>query len=121
MAYIQFSGNGIQRGLTFGTDNAERMRIDPSGNVGIGNTTPDAKLAITGTANISGNVVIGGVTTLNANVILGTSGLSANGGFGSAGQVLTSSGDTGNVYWSTASGGGGVSTGKAIAMAMIFG
>jgi hypothetical protein len=35
-----------------------------SGNVGIGDTTPDAKLSVTGTANVSGNVVIGG--TLNA-------------------------------------------------------
>ena len=121
MAYIQFSGNGNLQGLSFGTQNAERVRIDSSGNVGIGNTAPDAKLAITGTANISGNVVIGGITTHNANVILGTSGLSANGGFGTAGQVLTSSGATGNVYWSTASGGGGITTGKAIAMALIFG
>ena len=97
MAYIQFSGNGNLQGLSFGTQNAERVRIDSSGNVGIGNTAPDAKLAITGTANISGNVVIGGITTHNANVILGTSGLSANGGFGTAGQVLTSSGVYG--FW----------------------
>ena len=33
--------------------------------------------------------------------------ITANGSNGSAGQVLTSSGATGNVYWSTASGGGG--------------
>jgi hypothetical protein len=75
------------------------------GNVGIGNTAPDAKLTVTGTANISGNVVIGGITTHNANVILGSSGLSANGGFGTAGQVLSSNGTA--TYWSTVSGGGG--------------
>jgi hypothetical protein len=40
------------------------MRITQSGNVGIANTTPDARLAVTGTANVSGNVVIGG--SLNA-------------------------------------------------------
>jgi hypothetical protein len=38
----------------------EAMRIDSGANVGIGNTAPNARLAVTGTANISGNVVIGG-------------------------------------------------------------
>lgn len=92
-----------------------------NGNIGIGTTTPNAKLTVTGTANISGNVVIGGITTLSANLIFSGAGVSANGDFGTSGQVLTSSGTSGNVYWSTPSGGGGVSTGKAIAMAMIFG
>jgi hypothetical protein len=45
--------------------------IDASGNVGIANTSPNAKLAVTGTANISGNVVIGGVLT-SANLTLTT-------------------------------------------------
>jgi hypothetical protein len=42
----------------------ESMRIDAGGNVGIANTAPNARLAVTGTANISGNVVVGG--SLNA-------------------------------------------------------
>jgi len=41
-----------------------------------------------------------GVLTLSANVVLGTTTITANGGVGTAGQVLTS-GATGNVYWST--------------------
>jgi hypothetical protein len=44
----------------------------------------------------------------NANVIIAPgSVLSANGGFGSAGQVLTSNGSVGSPYWSTVSAGGG--------------
>jgi hypothetical protein len=46
-----------------------------------------------------------GITTFSANVVLGSSGLSSNGGFGTAGQVLTSNGSS--TYWSTASGGSG--------------
>lgn len=38
-----------------------------------------------------------GITTFSANVILGSSGLSANGGFGSAGEVLHSNGTA--TYW----------------------
>jgi disulfide oxidoreductase YuzD len=38
-----------------------------------------------------------GITTFSANVVLGSSGLSANGGFGSAGEVLHSNGTA--TYW----------------------
>jgi hypothetical protein len=56
-AYINFFTGG-----TLITN--ERMRITNTGNVGIGTTSPDATLKVTGTANVSGNVVIGG--SLNA-------------------------------------------------------
>jgi len=93
---VQFFANG-----TLATN--EVMRIDAGANVGIGNTNPNAKLQVTGTANISGNVVIGGVTNLTGNLILGSSsvavGLQANGSYGAAGQTLLSNGSA--TYWAT--------------------
>lgn len=99
---LQFFANG-----TLATN--EVMRITAGANVGIGNTAPDAKLAVTGTANISSTLTVGGpfiaqgVSTFNANVVLGSSGLSANGGYGSNGQVLVSNGTA--TYWGTGTSG----------------
>jgi hypothetical protein len=81
--------------ITGGTTSSEiRAVIDGGGNVAIGATTADAKLKVSGTANISG------LTTFSSNVVLSTtSALIANGTAGSAGQLLTSNATT--VYWST--------------------
>lgn len=50
--------------LNVWANGATRMFVAANGNIGISNTTPDASLTITGTANISGNVVIGGSTRI---------------------------------------------------------
>lgn len=47
--------------LTFSTASTERMRIDATGNVGIGITNPTSRLHVIGTANITGNIISNGV------------------------------------------------------------
>ena len=46
-----FVWNYENTNLRFGTNNSERMRIDSSGNVGIGTTSPDGLLSIKGTTD----------------------------------------------------------------------
>jgi hypothetical protein len=56
-------GTGIKLYSSSISGTQSGIDIDANGNVGIGNTAPNARLAVTGTANISGNVVIGGSLT----------------------------------------------------------
>lgn len=62
IGYVQADGAGTQ--LVFGTANLERIRIDASGNVGIGTTAPTTwgKLAVVG-ASSGGQVVASIVNT----------------------------------------------------------
>ena len=61
--YINFFANGTLA-------NNEVMRITSGANVGIGNTNPNAKLQVTGTANVSGNVYLGNILTVTGNTTI---------------------------------------------------
>jgi len=56
--YIWFRGIESTSYIRFETNDKDRMRIDPSGKVGIGTTNPQQKLNVVGNANITGEVDI---------------------------------------------------------------
>jgi hypothetical protein len=107
------NGSGIQANGTWGTA-GQALLTAGDGTDYWGN--------ITASINTAAQYTWSNTQTFNANVTL-TTPLIANGSPGTAAYVLTSNGATGAPYWAAASGGSsnGVSTGKAIAMAMIFG
>ena len=54
---LNIYNNSANRGIIFGTNETERVRIASNGNFGIGTDNPDAKLHIRGTTNAGGILV----------------------------------------------------------------
>ena len=99
-------------------------RIDARLSGGTGVTYSSGVIAIGQAVGTTSNVTFQNVSTTSLTVT-GTSNLNNVGNVtilgGTSGQVLTTNG-AGGLSWTTVSGGGGgITTGKAIAMAMIFG
>ncbi len=89
--------------IAFSTAGSERMRINSSGNIGIGTTTPTALLDVNGTASISGALKLYGTPTIQS----------------TANQTLTLGGDTtGNITLSPLNNTGGVGINRAAQYAL---
>jgi len=75
--YVQYANNGDY--MRFATNAAERMRIDSSGNVGIGTSSPATKLHVSGNMTLAdyGNI---GATNNNAGISLTGGNTTNNGG-----------------------------------------
>jgi hypothetical protein len=71
-------GNPTSNPVTFFTANTERMRIDSSGNVGIGTSSPAGNLQISGSGDRS--LLVTGGTSGTVSVQLGDSGAAGQGG-----------------------------------------
>jgi hypothetical protein len=60
-----YGSQAVASGYVFSTVNGERMRIDTLGNVGIGTSSPGAKLDVNGTAYLRSTVYLGSSVTQN--------------------------------------------------------
>jgi hypothetical protein len=92
------NGTGGYPYMTFYTGGSERARIDTSGNVGIANTAPLDKLAVTGTAYISSNITGGNILT--AGIVSATGNITGSYILGNGSQltgIVTSSYGNSNV------------------------
>ena len=57
---LPFVGSQSNHDFTIRTNNGEKVRITSGGNIGIGTTTPDAKLDVNGDIKLSGDIISDG-------------------------------------------------------------
>jgi hypothetical protein len=69
--YTYLVSIGASDPLLFGVAGTERMRLDTSGNLGIGSTIPTQKLDVAGNVNVSGTVVMSSAFTMRNRLING--------------------------------------------------
>jgi hypothetical protein len=101
--YIDYL-NGGSASIAFGQSTSEFMRIDITGNVGIGTTTPSQKLDVVGSVNVSGTLQLSGSTSgfvaFQAPAAPTSHTYTLPAVTGTSGQVLTTNG-AGVLSWTT--------------------
>ena len=70
-AGLGISGTFSNTAMAFFSNSSERMRIDTSGNIGIGTSSPAYKLDVRGTANVGALTISGTVTTSSLTLTAG--------------------------------------------------
>ena len=117
------SGGSIEFYTHNGTSVGQRLRIASDGKVGINSNAPTSTLDVVGDAKVPG-VVTATSFSGSGSALTGLTGASAA-TYGDASNVsqivVDANGRITGISNVTISGGGGVTTGKAIAMAMVFG
>jgi len=86
-----YGGDGISFHNRVTTGHVEYMRITSTGNVGIGETTPETTFEVVGTASISGATTLGSTLSI-------TGALTANGGITADSGVFTVTDTTGAIH-----------------------
>ena len=104
---IQQYSNNIQFFNYTGGGWNERMRIDSSGNLGIGTTAPGSKLDVKGTLRLSG--ATSGYVGLAPAAAAGSTTYTLPSADGTSGQILSTNG-SGTLSWASASGSGTVTS-----------
>ena len=91
-----FIGTADSQSLVIRTNNTEKLRVTPDGNVGIGNAAPNVKLQITDTGNVT--MLIGTPNGNRGRIALG------NGNHGLVRNLLSSGGEANDIALYTTAG-----------------
>ena len=119
---LSVNGTTYLQGNTTVTGNTTVVNVYSTGTINAAAVTVGTNWTSNSTGAYHTGTINAASYTVGTNFIANSSQLtvatpvSANGGVGTAGQVLTSNGATGSPYWATSSGGGGFTNGQSISV-----